>query len=61
MKKENFIELKEQGYTIVRNLVNENWLDLLREAIDKAFIEHRETQLIIIMILKLMELLSMYY
>jgi hypothetical protein len=46
MKKENFIELNEQGYTIVRNLVNQNWLNyLLREAIDKAFIKHRETQL----------------
>jgi hypothetical protein len=45
MKKENIIELKEQGYTIIRNLVNENWLDLLRDALDKAFIEHRKTQL----------------
>ena len=45
MTQENFIELNEQGYTIVRNLVNQNWLDLLREAIDKAFIAHRETQL----------------
>ena len=45
MKKENIIELKEQGYTIIRNLVDENWLDLLRDALDKAFIEHRKTQL----------------
>ena len=45
MKKENIIELKEQGYTIVRNLVNENLLDLLRDALDKSFIEHREIQL----------------
>ena len=45
MKKENFIELNKQGYTIIRNLVDENWLNTLREAIDKAFIEHRTTQL----------------
>lgn len=45
MKIENTIELKEQGYTIIRNLVDESWLDLLREALDKAFIEHRQTQL----------------
>lgn len=38
MKKENIIELKEQGYTIIRNLVDKNWLDLLRDALDKAFI-----------------------
>jgi len=45
MKTENIIELKEQGYTIIQNLVEENWLDSLRGALDKAFIEHRQTQL----------------
>ena len=45
MTQENFIELNEQGYTIVRNLVDKDWLNLLREAVDKAFIEHRKTQL----------------
>ena len=45
MKKENIIELKEQGYTIIRNLVDKNWLNLLTDGLDKAFIEHRETQL----------------
>ena len=45
MKAENIIELKKQGYTIIRNLVEEDLLDLLRNALDKAFIEHRETQL----------------
>jgi ectoine hydroxylase-related dioxygenase (phytanoyl-CoA dioxygenase family) len=45
MKTENIIELKEQGYTIIRNLVEERWLDLLRGALDNAFIEHRETQI----------------
>ena len=45
MKKENIIELKSQGYTIIRNLVDENWLDLLKDNLDDAFIEHRKTQL----------------
>jgi ectoine hydroxylase-related dioxygenase (phytanoyl-CoA dioxygenase family) len=45
MKTENIIELKERGYTIIRNLVEESWLDLLRDALDKSFIEHREIQL----------------
>jgi len=45
MKKENIIELKSQGYTIVRNLIDENWLDLLKDNLDDAFIEHRKTQL----------------
>ena len=45
MKTENIIELKDQGYTIIRNLIDDNWLDLLRNGLDKAFIEHRQTQL----------------
>jgi ectoine hydroxylase-related dioxygenase (phytanoyl-CoA dioxygenase family) len=45
MKAENSIELKENGYTIIKNLVEDDWLDILRDALDKAFIEHRETQL----------------
>jgi ectoine hydroxylase-related dioxygenase (phytanoyl-CoA dioxygenase family) len=45
MTQDNFIELNKQGYTIIRNLVDENWLNTLREAIDKAFVEHRTTQL----------------
>jgi len=45
MKKENFLELNELGYTIIENLVDDNWLDILRKNIDDAFILHRETQL----------------
>jgi ectoine hydroxylase-related dioxygenase (phytanoyl-CoA dioxygenase family) len=45
MKTENINELIEQGYTLIRNLVEESWINLLRDALDKAFIEHRETQL----------------
>jgi ectoine hydroxylase-related dioxygenase (phytanoyl-CoA dioxygenase family) len=45
MKEENIIELKNQGYTIIRNLIEDEWLDLLRDSLDKAFVEHRKTQL----------------
>ena len=38
-------ELKEQGYTIIRNQVNKKWLDILSNEIDKAFSEHRNIQL----------------
>ena len=45
MNTENITELKKQGYTIIRNLIEDDLLDLLRNALDKAFIEHRQTQL----------------
>jgi ectoine hydroxylase-related dioxygenase (phytanoyl-CoA dioxygenase family) len=38
-------ELKEQGYTIVRNQINKEWLNVLSNEIDKAFLEHRGIQL----------------
>jgi len=41
----NIDELKTQGYTIIKNLVEDNWLDILRDSLDSAFIEHRKTQL----------------
>jgi ectoine hydroxylase-related dioxygenase (phytanoyl-CoA dioxygenase family) len=44
MKQENIIELKEKGFTVIRNLVQDDWLNLLRNALDNAFIEHRKTQ-----------------
>jgi ectoine hydroxylase-related dioxygenase (phytanoyl-CoA dioxygenase family) len=46
MKEKNSIELDQKGYTILRNLVDESWLNLLRDALDKAFIQHRKTQVI---------------
>ena len=46
MKSVNIKELNDQGYTIIRGLVKDEWLDLLRNALDKSFIEHRETQLV---------------
>jgi len=45
MKRENNAELKESGYTIIRNLVDNSWLELLKKSIDNAFLEHRKTQL----------------
>jgi ectoine hydroxylase-related dioxygenase (phytanoyl-CoA dioxygenase family) len=45
MKQENTIELREKGFTIIRNLVPINWLDLLSIALDKEFINHRQTQI----------------
>ncbi len=39
------IELKEQGYTIIRNQVSKEWLGILSNEIDKAFLEHRNIQL----------------
>ena len=44
MKTENIFELKNQGYTIIRNLIDDNWLDKLRVALDESFIKHRQTQ-----------------
>ena len=45
MTSQNSKELKEQGYTIIRNIVNKDWINILENAVDKAFIEHRRTQI----------------
>jgi len=45
MNKEKFQELKENGYTIIRNQVDKKWLDLLSNEINKSFLEHRNIQL----------------
>jgi ectoine hydroxylase-related dioxygenase (phytanoyl-CoA dioxygenase family) len=45
MTKEQSQELKEQGYTIIRNQIDERWLNLLSDEMDKAFLEHRSIQL----------------
>ena len=46
MNTENITQLKEQGYTVIKNLVSDNWLEILRNSIDNAFIEHRNTQIV---------------
>ena len=45
MKKEQAQELKEKGYTILRNQIDEKWLNLLTEEVVRAFVEHRNVQL----------------
>ena len=45
MKKEQAQELKEKGYTILRNQIDEKWLNLLTKEVDRAFVEHRNVQL----------------
>ena len=45
MKPENSIELREKGYTIIRNLIDNELLDSLSNKMDVAFIKHRKTQL----------------
>jgi ectoine hydroxylase-related dioxygenase (phytanoyl-CoA dioxygenase family) len=38
-------ELKDQGYTIMRNKIDEKWVSILSNEMDKAFLEHRNIQL----------------
>ena len=38
-------ELKEKGFTILHNQVNQEWLNILSNEVDKAFTEHRNIQL----------------
>jgi ectoine hydroxylase-related dioxygenase (phytanoyl-CoA dioxygenase family) len=44
MTQKNQSELRELGYTIIRDLIDSNWLDLLRTSVDDAFLDHRRTQ-----------------
>lgn len=45
MTTQQSIELKELGYTIIRNQIDEKWLTLLTQAVDNAFTEHRNIQI----------------
>lgn len=45
MTNDEIIELKDKGYTILRNKISSDWLDKLSIAIDKSFIKHREIQI----------------
>jgi ectoine hydroxylase-related dioxygenase (phytanoyl-CoA dioxygenase family) len=44
MTQEEILQLKEQGFTILRNKLTRKWLDRLTIAIDKSFVEHRDIQ-----------------
>jgi ectoine hydroxylase-related dioxygenase (phytanoyl-CoA dioxygenase family) len=45
MTQNEIFELKNEGYTILRNKIPSDWLDKLSVAIDKSFIEHRKIQI----------------
>jgi ectoine hydroxylase-related dioxygenase (phytanoyl-CoA dioxygenase family) len=45
MTNDEIIELKDKGYTVLRNKISLDWLDKLSIAIDKSFIKHREIQI----------------
>jgi ectoine hydroxylase-related dioxygenase (phytanoyl-CoA dioxygenase family) len=45
MTQEEVLQLKEQGFTILRSRLSKDWLDKLTIAIDKSFIEHRDIQI----------------
>lgn len=45
MKKQESLELKNLGYTILRRVVSNDWLEKLSDAVDKSFAKHRIIQL----------------
>jgi ectoine hydroxylase-related dioxygenase (phytanoyl-CoA dioxygenase family) len=42
---EESLQLKNEGYTILKNKISKSQLDILSQAIDLAFIKHKQTQL----------------
>jgi ectoine hydroxylase-related dioxygenase (phytanoyl-CoA dioxygenase family) len=44
MTSQENLELKNQGFTILKNRISEQQLDLLSKSIDLAFIKHKQTQ-----------------
>lgn len=44
MTNNEIFELKDKGYTILKNKISSDWLDKLSVAIDKSFVEHRKIQ-----------------
>jgi len=45
MNSNNIKELEEVGYTILRGLVSENWIDKLSNVMEKSFVKHRQKQI----------------
>lgn len=45
MTQNEILELKNEGYAILRNKVSLDWLDKLSAAIDKSFVKHRKIQI----------------
>ena len=40
----NAVMLREEGYCILKNVANEDWVSRLTAALEKAFDEHRKIQ-----------------
>jgi ectoine hydroxylase-related dioxygenase (phytanoyl-CoA dioxygenase family) len=38
-------EIKQNGFIVLRNLINKEWLDILLNSVDNVFLEHRKIQL----------------
>ena len=45
MTAQQSLELKELGYTIIRDQIDKEWLNVLTKAVDDAFTEHRNIQI----------------
>lgn len=45
MTNDDFKSLKEKGFFILKNLINDEWISKLSDAINNSFYLHRETQL----------------
>lgn len=45
MNKQEILNLKKEGYTILRNKISPEWVHRLSQAVDSSFIQHRDTQL----------------
>lgn len=45
MTPQESLELKNQGFTILRNRINDSQLNLLSKAIDETFIKHKQVQI----------------
>lgn len=45
MTQKEIIQLKNEGFTILKNIIPDFWLDKLTKAIDNSFIEHRYIQI----------------
>lgn len=45
MNEEQLIELKEQGYTVIKNQVSKKWLDALSNEMDITFLKHKNIQI----------------
>lgn len=45
MNNQEILNLKKEGYVILRNKISPEWVEILSQAVDSSFIQHRDTQL----------------